>query len=131
MRVRNSLWGATFPPCTSLSIYPTQLAWRPDQTQPVSLARESAYAAERELRPAICGTCAVCFLKKMKQPTYSVKSALRLEEKDLPARLMSRWLSMRLRSSTCLRHMFFHFLKANLRENGQTISIPTGILLLL
>jgi hypothetical protein len=62
VRVRNSRWDATFPPCTSLAIYPTQLAWRPDQTRPVSLARESAYAVERELRPATCETCAVCFL---------------------------------------------------------------------
>ena len=62
--VGNLLWGATFPPCTSLSIYPTQLAWTPDQTRHVSLARESAYAAEREPRQAICGTCAVCFLQK-------------------------------------------------------------------
>lgn len=62
---------------------------------------------------------------------YSVKLVLRLEDKDLPARLMSRWLSIRLRSSTCLRHMFFHFLKENLREKGQTKSIPIAIHLLL
>lgn len=61
---RNLLWGATFLPCTCLSIYPTQPAWKLDQTQSAFLAKESACAAERELHSTIYGTSGACFLKK-------------------------------------------------------------------
>lgn len=63
VRFKSSQSDTTFLPHISLSIYPRQLALRPDQTLPVAPARESAYVAERELRPATCETCGACSLE--------------------------------------------------------------------